>query len=164
MTGATGRRVRPRASAQSSQGQTRSFFPLSVTMSVEWSSGSGEGRAELWSERGCAMTARASGEGRRTDCRVGCAQGGQGSGAEEGCFSWKGMAGDWRIWHFQSVTNRLRSRKRAGSARSSAEWHAWTEPDHACPDERRDGRTWINNKDRLKHTQVNEKRFTLELM
>ena len=39
------------------------------------------------------MTARASGEGRRNDCRVGCAQGGQGSGAEEGCFSWKGMAG-----------------------------------------------------------------------
>ena len=52
--------------------------------------------------------------------------------------------------------------ERAGA---SAEWHAWTEPDHACPDGRRDGRrTWINNKDRLTHTQVNEKRLTLGLM
>ena len=84
------------------------------------------------------MTARAGGEGRRNDRRVGCARGEQGSEVE-GCFSWKGMAGGLADLAFSKRDESTEVAKTGGErAGASAEWHAWTEPDHACPDERRD--------------------------
>ena len=100
--GATGR---PRASVQSSQGQTWCFFPLSVTMSVELA-----GRKGRVMVRGCAMTASGRADGRRPPERL------QGR-----LHKWRVVfrgRGSERIWHFQSVTNRLRSRKRAPDARN----------------------------------------------
>ena len=98
-------RPRPRASVQSSQGQTWCFFPLSVTMSVELA-----GRKGRDMVRGCAMTASGRADGRRPPKRL------QGR-----LHKWRVVfrgRGSERIWHFQSVTNRLRSRKRAPDARN----------------------------------------------
>ena len=50
-----------------------------------------------------------------------------------------GAVADWRILAFSKRDESTEVAKTGGErAGASAEWHAWTEPDHACPDERRD--------------------------
>ena len=54
-------------------------------------------------------------------------------------FRGRGWPADWRILAFSKRDESTEVAKTGGDrALSSAEWHAWTEPDHACPDERRD--------------------------